>query len=52
MSDQTPPGTPMPDVLWIIRHVLTTAGGALVAAGYLTPRLQVPWQLSSVSCGP
>jgi tetrahydromethanopterin S-methyltransferase subunit D len=37
MADQTPPGTPMPDVVsGIIRHVLTTAGGALVAAGYLT----------------
>ena len=37
MADQTPPDTPMPDVVsGIIRHVLTTAGGALVAAGYLT----------------
>ena len=37
MVDQTSPGAPMPDVLsGIIRHVLTTAGGALVAAGYLT----------------
>jgi hypothetical protein len=37
MSDQTPPSAPMPDVLsGLIRHVLTTAGGALVAAGYLT----------------
>jgi hypothetical protein len=37
MADQTPPGAPMPDILsGIIRHVLTTVGGALVAAGYLT----------------
>jgi len=34
MADQTPPAAPMPDILsGIIRHVLTTVGGALVAAG-------------------
>jgi hypothetical protein len=36
MADQTP-SAPMPDVIsGIIRHVLTAAGGALVAGGYLT----------------
>jgi hypothetical protein len=37
MADQTPSGAPMPDIVaGIIRHVLTMAGGALIAAGYLT----------------
>ena len=36
MADPTP-GTSMPDAIsGLIRHFLTTAGGGLVAAGYLT----------------
>jgi hypothetical protein len=36
MADETP-STPLPEAIsGIVRHVLTTAGGALVAAGYLT----------------
>jgi hypothetical protein len=37
MADQNPSAPSVPDaVAGVIRHVLTTAGGALVAAGYFT----------------
>ncbi|MGH6864629.1 MAG: hypothetical protein ACREDO_00225 [Methyloceanibacter sp.] len=36
MADQTP-GMPMTDAIsGLLRHLLTTIGGGLVAAGYLT----------------